>query len=54
MDVEKPDLDKFPQFKQAKYSETILRAGDVLYIPPKYWHYLRSLETSFSVSFWWE
>ena len=25
-----------------------------LYIPPKFWHHVRSLETSFSVSFWWE
>ncbi len=54
VDVEKPDLDRFPKFKEAKYSETILHAGDVLYIPPKHWHYLRALETSFSVSFWWE
>jgi lysine-specific demethylase 8 len=54
VDVEKPDYGNFPKFKEATYSETILRAGDVLYIPPKYWHYLRSLETSFSVSFWWE
>ena len=25
----------------------------MLYIPPRWWHYVESVETSFSVSFWW-
>ncbi|KAI9906502.1 hypothetical protein PsorP6_016586 [Peronosclerospora sorghi] len=51
--VENPDNEAFPNFVHAKYIECILREGDMLYIPPKYWHYVRSLSTSFSVSFWW-
>ena len=54
VDVEKPDLESFPNFEKAPYTECILRAGDLLYIPPKVWHYVRSLSVSFSVSFWWQ
>jgi lysine-specific demethylase 8 len=54
VEVETPDYNKFPLFKNAKYSECILAAGETLYIPPKHWHYVRSLDISFSVSFWWE
>ena len=32
--------------------ETVLAAGELLYIPRHAWHYVRSLETSFSTSFW--
>ncbi|TRZ04301.1 hypothetical protein DNTS_003241 [Danionella cerebrum] len=48
-----PDLEKFPAFSQAPYQECVLGPGDVLFIPLKHWHYVRSLELSFSVSFWW-
>ncbi|PIK44210.1 hypothetical protein BSL78_18934 [Apostichopus japonicus] len=48
VDVENPDLEQFPGFSSAKYQEGILRAGDLLYIPPRCWHYVRSLTSSFS------
>ncbi|KAL9488767.1 hypothetical protein ACSS6W_001044 [Trichoderma asperelloides] len=35
------------------YWEYILQPGDTLLIPIGWWHYVRSLSTSFSVSFWW-
>ena len=54
VDVENPDLDKFPDFVKAHYTECILKPGQMLYIPPKYWHYVRSLSVSFSISFWWK
>lgn len=54
VDVENPDYTQFPDFKQAEYTEGILRPGDMLYIPPKHWHFVKSLSVSFSVSFWWE
>lgn len=28
------------------------RSGDMLFIPSKHWHYVRSLSPSFSVNFW--
>ena len=47
-------LDKeYPLFRKAEYVETILNEGDCLYIPVGWWHYVRSLTVSFSVSFWW-
>lgn len=46
-------LKKFPLFHGAEYVETILEEGQSLYIPAGWWHYVRSLTVSFSVSFWW-
>ncbi|KAI9706092.1 MAG: hypothetical protein M1836_005498 [Candelina mexicana] len=56
--MEDPDGDhslheKFPLFKEAKCLECILEEGECLYIPVGWWHYVRSLSVSFSVSFWW-
>ncbi|XP_075021732.1 bifunctional peptidase and arginyl-hydroxylase JMJD5 isoform X1 [Calonectris borealis] len=53
VDVEDPDLVKFPDFRKAAFQSCILMPGQVLFIPVKYWHYVRSLDISFSVSFWW-
>ena len=54
VDVEAPDFAKFPLFADVPYTECVLRTGEMLYIPPKCWHFVRSLSVSFSVSFWWE
>ncbi|NWH63799.1 KDM8 protein, partial [Geococcyx californianus] len=53
VDVEDPDLTKFPSFTKAASQSCVLMPGQVLFIPVKYWHYVRSLDISFSVSFWW-
>ncbi|XP_038143733.1 lysine-specific demethylase 8 isoform X1 [Cyprinodon tularosa] len=53
VEVENPDAERFPEFVKAPYQECVLQPGDVLFIPVKHWHYVRSLEVSFSVSFWW-
>ncbi|XP_034568092.1 lysine-specific demethylase 8 isoform X2 [Notolabrus celidotus] len=53
VEVENPDTDRFPKFATAPYLECVLQPGEVLFIPVKHWHYVRSLELSFSVSFWW-
>lgn len=44
---------EFPLFKDAGYVDCILNEGECLYIPVGWWHYVRSLTVSFSVSFWW-
>ena len=54
VDVENPDFEQYPKFKEVDFTECILKEGEMLYMPPKYWHYIRSLSVSFSVSFWWE
>ncbi|KAJ8386187.1 hypothetical protein AAFF_G00176110 [Aldrovandia affinis] len=53
VDVGSPDVARFPDFVKAPYQECILNPGEVLFIPVQYWHYVRSLDLSFSVSFWW-
>ncbi|XP_016078214.1 PREDICTED: lysine-specific demethylase 8 isoform X2 [Miniopterus natalensis] len=53
VDVENPDLEKFPKFAEAPFLSCILSPGELLFIPVKYWHYVRALDLSFSVSFWW-
>ncbi|XP_069570778.1 lysine-specific demethylase 8 [Brachyistius frenatus] len=53
VEVENPDAKRFPEFAAAPYLECVLQPGDVLFIPVRHWHYVRSLELSFSVSFWW-
>ncbi|MGY4182937.1 hypothetical protein ACVIHH_008228 [Bradyrhizobium sp. USDA 4518] len=35
------------------FAHSILQSGDLLYVPPRYWHYLQSLSISVSVSRWW-
>lgn len=54
IDVENIDVDRFPKAVDLPYWEGILEEGEMLYIPAKYWHYIKSLSLSFSVSFWWE
>lgn len=50
--VEEPD--RFPRFvSQNDYREAIVGPGECLYIPAGWWHYIESLTTSYSVSFWW-
>jgi hypothetical protein len=41
------------ELEGVKYWECILGPGDTLLIPLGWWHYVRSLTMSFSVSFWW-
>jgi len=44
----------YPELKLAKYYDILLEPGMMLYIPPKWWHFVKSLSPSFSVSFWFE
>jgi hypothetical protein len=53
VDLDNIDLKEFPTVESLEFIDCILVEGDLLYIPTKWWHYVRSLPTSFSVSFWW-
>ncbi|XP_078438493.1 2-oxoglutarate (2OG) and Fe(II)-dependent oxygenase superfamily protein [Wolffia australiana] len=53
VDLDSVDLEKFPKFEGLEFVDCILAEGEMLYIPPLWWHYVRSLTPSFSVSFWW-
>uniref|UniRef100_A0A5B7C287 Putative lysine-specific demethylase JMJD5 isoform X2 n=1 Tax=Davidia involucrata TaxID=16924 RepID=A0A5B7C287_DAVIN len=53
VDLDNIDEKEFPKVQDLEFLDCILEEGEMLYIPPKWWHYVRSLTTSFSVSFWW-
>ncbi len=44
----------FPGFGALPYQDCVLQPGQMLYIPPGWWHYVRSMSASFSASFWWK
>ena len=52
VDVEAPDLDAHPLFAGARAWDAVLGPGDVLVIPARWWHYVRSLTVSASINFW--
>lgn len=53
VDAENVDSARFPLFETTPGFECVLNAGEMLFIPPRFWHHVRSLSTSFSISFWW-
>ncbi|KAB2077771.1 hypothetical protein ES319_A06G118800v1 [Gossypium barbadense] len=52
VDLDNIDEVEFPKVRDLEFIDCILEEGEMLYIPPKWWHYVRSLTTSFSVSYW--
>ncbi|CAH8625966.1 unnamed protein product [Schistosoma bovis] len=46
-------MNEFPKFQNVHGYYSILKPGEMLYIPPRCWHYVRSLTASYSVNFWW-
>ena len=48
-----PDFEKFPKFKLARGYHGVLGPGEMLFIPPRAWHYIRALTSSISMNFWW-
>jgi [protein]-arginine 3-hydroxylase / protease len=53
VDVESPDFERFPRFRDATPVELELAPGEVLFIPVRWWHYARALEQTISLNFWW-
>lgn len=53
VDVDAPDPARFPLATGLPYVDCLLEPGQMLYIPPGWWHYVKALSVSFSVSYWW-
>lgn len=51
VDPENPDLKKYPLYNNIKPIELILQPGEVIFIPVGWWHHVRALDVSISVSF---
>lgn len=52
-DPEREDRRRLPLSRWARPVRTVLSAGDALYIPPGYWHHVRTVELSLAVNTWW-
>ncbi|MEH2290135.1 cupin-like domain-containing protein [Nostoc sp.] len=50
---ENPDLNKYPDYKNAKPIKFIVNPGDILYMPPGTLHHVRSLDMSISFNIDW-
>jgi hypothetical protein len=53
VDAESPDTRRFPRSAEARRIVVTLRAGEMLFLPSRWWHQVRSIEPSLSVNFWW-
>ncbi len=53
VDIHNPDLKKFPKFARAESITFDLDGGDVLYIPPFWWHQVQGGSRNISISVCW-
>jgi len=51
VDVENPELDRYPMFKEVRSLQVVLEPGEVLFLPVGWWHHVRALDISISLSF---
>jgi hypothetical protein len=51
--VRDADLDAYPLLRDVPFFECLLAPGEMLFIPPRWWHAVDAVTRSFSVSFWW-
>lgn len=51
VDAENPDFKRFPKYKNATVMEVDLLPGEVLFLPAGWWHHVRSLDPSVSLSY---
>ncbi|NXC13559.1 TYW5 protein, partial [Corythaeola cristata] len=54
LDVDKPDLEKYPLFVKAKRYQCFLEAGDVLFIPALWFHNVISEEFGVALNVFWK
>jgi ribosomal protein L16 Arg81 hydroxylase len=51
VDCERPDAARFPDFGSVPIQRFVLRPREVLFVPVGWWHHVRALDVSVSVSF---
>jgi ribosomal protein L16 Arg81 hydroxylase len=51
VDAERPDLQRFPRFARATPVTVLVEPGQALFIPVGWWHHVRAIDVSISVSF---
>lgn len=50
IDIGNPDFDRYPRLHDIKGYECVVEAGDTLFIPSGYWHYIYYIDGGFSLS----
>src|ERR1700741_4527998 len=51
VNLDAPDLDRFPSFPRARASEVELDRGDMLFIPKGWWHRFKTVEDAIALNF---
>ncbi|KAL3216917.1 hypothetical protein MRX96_032705 [Rhipicephalus microplus] len=54
LDLECPDLAKFPKFRKATRYEATLTSGDILFIPALWFHNITALDFGIAVNVFWK
>lgn len=52
LNLHEPDFGKFPRARDLTVYEARVAAGEVLYLPPLWWHDVKNTEQSISANFW--
>ena len=50
IDPKAPDYERFPALRNVEGYETILRHGETIFMPSRYWHYMHYLDFSFGLA----
>ncbi|XP_063238800.1 tRNA wybutosine-synthesizing protein 5-like [Bacillus rossius redtenbacheri] len=53
LDIDNPDVEKFPKFKLAERHECFLEAGDIMFIPALWFHNALALDFGIAVNVFW-
>jgi hypothetical protein len=54
VDLDRPDLEKYPDFAHASAIRFTIQAGELLFLPAFWWHHVSAPEIAVSVNFWWQ
>ena len=53
IDFRNPDTERFPLYQYLQLWEVTLDRGDLLYVPPFWWHCVENLTDTVGVALWW-
>ena len=51
VDLDRPDYERFPLFRDVAVIDVEIGPGDLLFVPVGWWHYVRSLDVSITMTF---
>jgi hypothetical protein len=54
VNIDNVDEARFPLYKNATPLPCVLEPGDILYMPPVWWHQVKSLDMCININFWWD